>query len=127
MINEVALEYANKVMMAYHNHTIKLINSLTDEVWIATHGEWDNASFYTFRNLFFNLITGEKDFEAFYDRFDSPGMPKGQPIAWGPRFWPDMINDVFWRNEDLKVKVKEIQKLYQKCVVAEKNFKKRKK
>lgn len=92
------------------------------EMW----GTTDSKIFYELRNVYFSILTGEPDFDKFYDRFDSPCSDNGKPIAWGPRFWPDMISDEILdcNKKTLQARIKEIQRLYKKCLKLEKNYKK---
>jgi hypothetical protein len=74
------------------------------------------------------LVTGEQDFDEFYDRFASPYPANGdRPVAWTTRFIPDMMDDVFWSQDPLETKVKEFKKLYDQCKAIEKAFNREKK
>jgi len=129
MKNKVALEVANRLINDYFEFTSKRYRKLGERKFDSIYGVWDRQSFYNLRNLFFNLVTGEGSFDNFYNRFDAPRTAKGdKPIAWGPIFLPDMIDSIVW---DIKLKfedkVKEINKLYKKCIKLEKDFKKKRK
>jgi hypothetical protein len=128
MKNKKTLELAQSLIDSYLEFSHKRYDKLRDHTYNSIYGDWDSKTFYYLRRLFFNLVTGEQDFDKFYDRFGTPSSAdKSKPIAWGPRFLPDMISDVIWeRGRKLESKVKEISNLYKKCLKIEKDFKKKK-
>lgn len=112
--------------MAYRKLSSEQFRKLREEEYNLQFGDWDKDSFYAVRSLFLYLVTGEPDFEVFYRRFDATAFDHGhKPIAWGPGFWPDLMDDVFWSDEPLDIKVKQIKDLYAKCIKAEKAFKRK--
>ena len=123
-MNNQALIELDRIIQAYLD--------LTSKKW-DEHGNmpkdmvsYDLETFYGVRNLFFNLVTRELNFDEFYNRFGTPGGgPKNLPIAWGPRFWPDLISDEMWSQEDVLVRAKKIKKIYDKSIKLEKAFKKK--
>lgn len=125
MKNMEALELANSLIWSYWSFSCARYKKLGERKYDSIYKSWDVQSFYNLRNLFFNLVTKESNFDEFYSRFDAPGSTKGlKPIAWGPRFLPDMIDTEIWNNEiTLEQKIKRIEKLYQKCIKLEKEFK----
>lgn len=129
MKNKKPLQLTNELIKIYLDFANKRWNKLRDTGYNAIYARWDTDSWYGFEKLFFNLVTGEEDFERFYSRFDAPGSSHGQkPIAWDLRFIPDMINDLIWDTElPLENKVKKIEVLYKKCVELEKRFKRKNK
>jgi hypothetical protein len=128
MKNERALVLVESLIVNYRNFSDKRYNKLKEHTYQAIYGKWDTKTWYDLTDLFFNLVTGEPDFQVFYSRFESPGMNSGtKPIAWDPRFLPDMINENIWDTSlELEDKVKKVEKLYQKCVKLEKEFKRKK-
>jgi hypothetical protein len=123
-----ALEHLNKAMMAYRKISYDLYKDHSEASFEFKFGDWDKDSFYAFRSLFFSLVTGEPDFDKFYDRFCTPGTDKGlKPVAWTTRFVPDLMDYVFWSSKPLDEKVEEIKALYNECKKAENGFKRKKK
>ncbi len=129
MKNKTALEFAERLISSYRDFANKRYTKLGEKKFESIYGKWDVQNFYDFRNLFFNLITGEENFDRFYDRFDAPALPRGtKPIAWTTSFIPDLIDYEIWNtNAKLEDRVKNIEKLYGQCVKLEKEFKKKKK
>jgi hypothetical protein len=127
MKNKKALELAESLIVNYSDFTSKRYNKLKDTTFESIYGQWDGQTYVDLRNLFFTLVTGEDDFDDFYDRFDAPATHKGKkPVAWGERFIPDMISDdIFDTRLDLENRVKRIEKMYKKCVKLEKEFKRK--
>lgn len=125
MKNKRALDIVECLIAGYWDFSIKRYNKLGEKTYNSIYHSWDIQTYTNLRNVFFNLITGEDCFETFYHRFDAPGTAKGlKPIAWGPKFLPDMINDEIWDTKaKLEDKVKRIKELYNKCVKLEKEFK----
>lgn len=123
------VSHIDEAMKACRNITDKLYKELRDTYFQEKYGQDDSDSFVSLRNALFGAITGEPDFDDFYDRFDAPAMAKGlQPVAWGPRFIPDMIGDVLLDADmPVKTKIKEVQKMHKKCIDLEKKFYKGKK
>lgn len=114
--------------------TLKILDKIAEQYWSYSKripnlenlwGTQDHIIFYELRNAFFSLITGEPNFDKFYQRFDAPAIRTGKPVAWGPRFFPDMINDEIWNfdKRSLDARLKTIKKLYKKCIELEKNYK----
>lgn len=111
--------------------TLKILDKISKKYWECSEnepylehirGEMDHIIFYELRNVFFSIITGEPDFDKFYGRFDAPAIRTGKPVAWGPRFLPDLISDDIWAYErSLSERVRNIKKLYKKCISLEKN------
>jgi hypothetical protein len=115
--------------------TLTILDKIAEQYWSFSKrtpdlehlwGQTDVIIFYELRNAFFSLITGEPNFNKFYERFDAPGVRTGKPVAWGPRFLPDMMNDEIWNfdKRSLNDRVKTIKKLYKECLKLEKNHKK---
>lgn len=110
--------------------TLKILDKIAKQYWNISKkhpnlenlwGEADHIIFHELRNAFFSIITGEPNFNKFYERFDAPAVRTGKPVAWGPRFYPDMINDEIWADErDIGDRIKTIRKLYRKCINLEK-------
>lgn len=125
MKNKKALQYTDSLIKEYIDFRSARYKKLGEDKFDRIYHNWDVNSWYGLRNLFFNLITNESNFDDFYDRFDAPGTTRGyKPIAWGERFIPDLINDQIWDTEiTLEDKVKQVKKLYKKCVELEKDFK----
>lgn len=136
--NLKALALVESMIMSKDKFVRRRLKVLGDDKFDRIYGEWDTESFYQLRNLFFELITGEPDFDEFYDSFDAPATAKGnKPIAWGRevqkdkrfakffkngknehivRFLPDQIDDVVWDTSlPLKKKVSEIKTIYDMC------------
>ena len=126
MKNKRALELAESLIVNYSLFTSKRYNKLKETTYESIDGQWDSQTYVDLRNLFFALVTGEDDFDHFYDRFDAPATHKGKrPVAWGARFLPDMISDdIFSTQKTLEHKTKSVEKLYRKCAKLEKEFKK---
>jgi hypothetical protein len=124
MKNKKAIDLVECLILAYMDLCAKRYQKLGEKKYIFIYHSWDVQTWYNLRNLFFNLITDEPSFDKFYDRFDAPGSTKGlQPIAWGPRFLPDLINDEIWDTKTkVEEKVKRIKKLYRQCIKLEKDF-----
>lgn len=119
------IKMADQLIKVYWNFDTKRYNKLNENKYYVIYGKWSQDSYVLLRNLFFYLITKENDFDAFYDRFHAPALSDGsKPIAWGPRFLPDMINDLIWQDIPTRQKVKDILDLYKKCVKLEKAHKK---
>lgn len=125
MKNKKAIDLVECLIVDYYDFSSKRYKKLGEKKYDSIYKSWDVQTWYNLRNLIFNLITDEPSFDKFYDRFDAPGSTKGlKPIAWGPRFLPDLINDEIWDTETkVEDKVKRIEKLYKKCVKLEKEFK----
>lgn len=99
---------------------------LGDRKFDRIYGEFDSEVFNKSRNLLFYLACGENDFEAFYGRFTAPGYTDStKPVAWDAKcFIPDQICHIIMSStKPIKTKLKEINKLYKKCVKLEKAFK----
>ena len=127
MKNKRALRLVESLMVNYLNFTSKRYTKLKETTFESIYGPWDSQTYADLRNLFFNLITGEDDFDNFYDRFDAPGTAiRDKPVAWGPRFLPDMIGDELCSTKNgLEGKVKNVERLYKKCLKLEKEFKRK--
>lgn len=123
MKNKIALENLDKLIRSYNDFSLSRYNKLGHRKFSKIYGKWDVETFYGIRNTFFTLVTGEPDFDKFYSRFDCPAVNKGNPIAWGPRFLPDLMNDEFFSSEDISKRAKEVRRLYNKCKKLEKSFK----
>lgn len=151
MKNQRAIELVNSMIKSKYAFTDKRWRKLGDTKYESIYGKWDSESFYDLRNLLFNLITGEPDFDKFYSRFDAPAGARGdKPTAWGrrlqeknmpwskkfakffkngknehiTRFLPDQICDAIWDTDiSLTKKVKEIKLLYKMCQILEEDFK----
>jgi hypothetical protein len=73
--------------------------------------------------LFFYFVTGEADFNAFYDRMAKEH--KGRKIGWGDSgFIPDKISSLLYTDthSDFKERWAKVQKLYEKCKVMEADY-----
>lgn len=128
MRNLKVLEEINKASNIYRNTDDKLYSTFKESYYDTHFADWSSANYYLFRDLLFKLITGEGNFDDFYERFGSPGLDKGKkPIAWSSRFLPDEINDLLISTKvTTKEKVQGVQELYKKCIKLEKAFSKRK-
>jgi hypothetical protein len=126
MENSDALRLTESLMILYKNFSGKRFRKLKEHKFNSIYREWDLSCWYGFRNLFFNLITGEPSFDKFYDRFGTPASNKITPIAWESRFLPDLINDAMWDDSlTLHQKVETIKLLYFKCKTIEEEFQKK--
>lgn len=122
------LEQLDRLLQSYLTHANDLINTLSEREFYEKHSDWDTLTLVNLIDLIFHNITGENDFHDFYERFDAPFLAKGdKPIAWGPRFLPDLIQDQIISGNDIKIRAKKIRKLYDKCIKLERKFKPRKK
>lgn len=121
-----ALKLVDKLIKEQNKFVDKQMKMYSTDGFYSLHGAFDSNVSNLQVELFFTLVTGEKSWDNFYDRFDSPGGSTGkQPIAWGPRFLPDMISDLIWdRKLNTTKKVKEIKKIYNECLRLEREFKK---
>ena len=123
--NVAALTLLNKSILNYQAYARICVDKAGDEDKTSKEfQDWDVATFYTYRSLFFNLITGEEDFDKFYDSFKAPAdIRSDKPLAWGPRFWPDLMDDAIWsKTLTVEKKVEEIKALYEKCKKARRAF-----
>ena len=124
--NNKSLKLIDNLIKNYLNHSNDLLEPRHDMP--EKYSKWDIETYLSLRNLLFFALTNESDFDSFYDRFDAPALAKGdKPIAWGPRFWPDLISDAIWSDDHINDRVKKIKKFYNKCIKLEKEFKKNKK
>ena len=129
MKNKEALTIVNNLIISYNEFTAKRYKKLHDKLYYAIYGEWDRSTWYALKDLFFNLVTGEPSFEAFYNRFDAPATAKGdRAVAWETRFIPDLMCDnMFDSKLGMEERVKLVKKDYNKCIKLEKEFKKKRK
>lgn len=113
------------MILDYMTFVRKRYDKLGDRKYESIYGKWDRNTWTNLRNLMFKLVTGEDSFDSFYDRFSAPATDRGtHPVAWGPRFWPDMINDLIWDTTiEVEEKIKGIKELYDKSIALEKAFK----
>ena len=129
MKNIEIIEKINKAANDYRLTDDKLYETFRETYYDTHFAEWANSNYHLYVGLLFKLITGEDDFDSFYERFGSPGLDKGlKPVAWGPRFLPDEINDLLISTKiDTKEKVRSVKELYKKCVKLERDFKRKSK
>lgn len=124
-----------KVIDAYNKMDDDLWNTYKEPVYELRYRKWNDVNWENLRQVAFELITGESDFDEFYDRFETSAFAEKnlKPVAWDNNlttsFIPDYISDVIFNiNMDLSVdeRIKEIKKQYQRCKRLERNFKKKK-
>lgn len=117
------LEATNDLIKKYKEIDESLYDTFSEKFYIQHFNHWSSHQFNVLLNLFFHLITNEKDFDKFYSRFNSPGSNDGtKPVAWNNHFIPDEIATIIMSDEDLKEKIKSVKILYNKCKKIEKNF-----
>jgi hypothetical protein len=122
------IEALDRLIKAHHTHAYKLVKEISYKKFELEHSDWDSDTFYAIRELFFHLATGDQNFQGFYNSFDAPGHTQGRrPIAWGPRFLPDLMDDQFWSDAPIKERMAEVERLYKQCIKVRKAFEKKKK
>ena len=118
------LNRINDLIVTNRKFLDRRFGRLGERTFLSIYGRYDSSCYYAYRDLFFYVLTKEPSFGRFYDRFASPnGVDSGskKPLAWGPRYWPDMICDVIYDLDmSVETKVKKIMELYKKCKKAEK-------
>lgn len=126
--NKDAIKLAFTLFDASRTFADKRHRRLGERKFDSIYGAWDTHNLIVSRDLIFNLITGEKNFDLFYDRFDAPGTASGhKPVAWDRLFIPDKIDSAIWNDTvSIQERVKKVKRLYAKCVKIEKDFKAKK-
>lgn len=80
---------------------------------------------YMLRGLWFSIFSNGLSWDAFYESFDSPGLPRGKPVAWIEKegFIPDRVTDAIL-NVDLSFndKIKAVGKMYDQCLKIQRKF-----
>lgn len=122
-----------KLIDVYTKMDDELWETYKEPVYEKRYRKWNDIHWENLRQIAFELITGEPDFEKFYNRFDSSAFDSKnrKPVAWDTKlssssYIPDYISDTIF-NKDLAVnkRVKEIKTQYNRCVKLEKEFKKK--
>lgn len=95
---------------------------LKDEAYDARYLPFEEKLWKTVHNTFFSLVTGEPDWNKFYDRFGT-GHDK-KPNAWEGTYIPDQMSNLIWNgaHADLKYRVSQVQALYEKCRKIENDY-----
>lgn len=90
------------------------------------YGKLQTELFRTHTQLFFYFVTGEPDFDAFYDRLQK--RVKGRPIGWGKNgFVPDLISSVIYDDDHgaFQERWAKVERLYKEAQKLEADYLKR--
>lgn len=122
------LKTIDTLIKSYLRTDGKLFDTFRDSYYEAHFNDWSCEQYELLQNTFFELITGEPDFDSFSDRFDAPGSAKGdKPVAWNTYFIPDQINWTIMSDSlSTKAKLKRVRELYSECTNAEAKFREKK-
>lgn len=107
----------DKILKQFLKFTNQRYDDLGEHEFKKIYQEMDSNLYVLLRDLLFKLITGEDNFDKFYDRFDAPALADGKkPVAWTRRFIPDIINDDLMSLQITTAdKYKRVLSLYKKC------------
>lgn len=104
-----------------HQHLDKQYSTYQEKAYYERYRDLETELWKTHTQLFFYFVTGEPDFNAFYDRLQK--RVKGGPIGWDEGgFIPDQISNLVWTDDHSSFKERwaKVEKLYKKGIDLEK-------
>jgi hypothetical protein len=118
------IKEVDRLIRSFLEQDTLLYRTFNQEYYDLHFSGWSSTQYYTLRNSFLHLVTGEPNYDEFYNKFDSPGGSDGtKPVAWDESFIPDRIGDAIMSNRTLEERINEVSALYRKCIKIERKYK----